>query len=225
MLYWPPPTRDPPTPVVRSTALPPTTRSTPHDDPHPARPGLLGDARGGRRRSGLRRPGRAGAGAAVPGLPLRAGPEGEARPLAPLGDPGRRGRGGGDRPRRPGRQPALGAGRGGGDAAEVAPPGCGEGRAPRLDRRRGTLGHRPDRPLPGHDPPPCRPRLVVPPAGPSAGRARGQGGRVGPHARRRLHSQDARSQPARPRARGRPEGAHPPPLLRPDGPAADARGG
>ncbi len=100
----------------------------------------------------------------------------------------------------------------------------GEGRDPRLDRRRGGVGDRPDRPVPGDDRAPGRPRLVVAPAGRRPELPRSARG-LGPDAGRSLRPREARGEGAGARARGRPPDLDPPRLLRPHRPPADARGG
>ena len=118
-------------------------------------------------------------GSPVSRLPFRFGPQGEARPLEEGLGTGRREERAGDRAGQARRKPALGAGRVGRDAPQVAAARGREGRAARLDRRRRELGHRSDRSVPGDDQPPGRPRLVVASAGASAAAADGPAPRAG----------------------------------------------
>ena len=118
---------------------------------------------------------------------------------------------------------ALGAGRSGRDAAQGAVARERKGCPPRMDRRRCKLGHRSDRPLPGDDQPPGRPRLVVASARASAKSAAGTRQRLGANADRRVRATEAGSQWVSSGSRGRETAAYPTRLLRPDGLAAHAR--
>ena len=98
----------------------------------------------------------------------------------------------------------------------------------RLDRRRGPLRraarrqgrrHRREGDRRG------RPPVLVLPAAREPGAAEGPRRGLVPHPRRSVHPGPPRSPGARARPARRPPHAHPPGLLRPDRPAADARGG
>ena len=174
----------------------------------------------------LRRRGRADPGPALPGLPFRRRPEGEARPLAArLGVRGR-GERRGDRRRQARREPALGAGRGRtrcrrrrrlSDAEKAAIQGWIAGGAAwgtdPIDPYRLTTDRRAGRDWWSLQPV----RRAEPPAVARRGWSRSP---IDAFVLTKLEAERTDAGP-----RGRPPDADPPAELRPDRAAADARGG